>query len=100
MEVEKASSKSGGFFKIFDWGKKPKRKLFASSPTSGEYLNIFIWDIHLGPSQLKMTICSFKVRNVFVPVQNIENIQENPVANFLDSQSPKYLTICYCEGKA
>jgi hypothetical protein len=46
MEVEKASSKSGGFFKIFDWGKKPKRKLFASSPTSGEYLNIFIWVLH------------------------------------------------------
>ncbi|KAJ3669294.1 hypothetical protein LUZ60_011244 [Juncus effusus] len=37
MEVEKANSKSNGFFKIFDWGsktKKPKKRLFANSPTS------------------------------------------------------------------
>ncbi|KAJ4751669.1 GPI-anchored adhesin-like protein [Rhynchospora pubera] len=34
MEVEKANSKSSGFFKIIDWGKKPKRKLFASLPAS------------------------------------------------------------------
>ncbi|KAJ3703824.1 hypothetical protein LUZ61_007529 [Rhynchospora tenuis] len=39
MEVEKASSKSSGFFKIFDWGKKPKRKLFASLPASDKVTN-------------------------------------------------------------
>jgi hypothetical protein len=56
MEVEKASSKSGGFFKIFDWGKKPKRKLFASSPASGEYLSKHI---HLG---------SFTIKNHYLPL--------------------------------
>jgi hypothetical protein len=40
MEVEKASSKSSGFFKIFDWGKKPKRKLFTSSPTSDKITDV------------------------------------------------------------
>ena len=34
MGLDKASSKSGGFFHLFDWNKKSRKKLFASGTVS------------------------------------------------------------------
>ena len=34
MDVEKPASKGHGFFAVFDWGKKSKKRLFVGSTSS------------------------------------------------------------------
>lgn len=46
MEVEKKRSK-GGFFNLFDWNGKSRKKLFSSnSESSGRYQIMYIWLCH------------------------------------------------------
>jgi hypothetical protein len=39
MDVEKPASKAHGFFALFDWGKKSKKRLFVGSTSSDPNLS-------------------------------------------------------------
>lgn len=39
MDVEKPASKGHGFFALFDWGKKSKKRLFVGSTSSSPNLS-------------------------------------------------------------